>query len=186
MVNARGLVKVAHEKAIVDIFLEELNRRHRSTYVIAEQPDPPDAIIRSKRACSWVEVTMAPLNKRFAADIMSHATLGETPKPMESGIVNPDAQFLDGLVEVIKKKLEKGSYSSLHEKYGSGYLLVSVQNPFFDLSLLPSMHEAWEQAPIRNLGYFRSVYLAGRRKWSNGYFVHRWLDSSRLASKCGI
>lgn len=186
MVNARGLVKVAHERAMIDIFIEELNRRHRSTYVVSAQPDPPDAIIRSKRACSWVEVTMAPLNEIFAADIMSHATPSEAPKPMGLLIVNPDAQFLGGLVEVVKKKLEKGSYSSLHERYGPGYLLVSVQNPFFDLNLLPSMHEAWEQAPIRDLGYFRSVYLAGRRKWSSGYFVHRWLNSSRLASKCGV
>jgi len=173
MTTSRRAVQEAHERFYIQVFLDELNRRHRSSYRAISEPNPPEAIIQSKKKTSWVEVTSALMNRQFAEDAWSFATPGETHRPMPSNvIVGPDAQFAANFVSVVKKKLEKKSYEAFRDKHGPGYLLVSVQYPLFSRDTPRFMHRAWESAMLADRGCFRSIYLVIREY--REYRVVQW------------
>ena len=173
MVTSRRATQEAHERFNIKVFLDELNRRHRSNYRVTSEPNPPEAIIQSKRRTSWVEVTSAFLNRQFAVDAWSFATPGEKHRPMpDELIIGPDAQFAANFVSVVKKKLEKTSYEEFRDKHGPGYLLVSVQYPLFGRDTPRFMRHAWAATTFADLGCFRSIYLIVRAY--SGYRVVLW------------
>jgi hypothetical protein len=144
MSNRRRAVQEAHERFNINVFLDALNRRHRSSYRVISEPNPPEAIIQSQKRTSWVEVTSAFMDSQFAEDVWSFATPGETHRPRPNGvIVGPDAQFAANFVSVVKKKLEKKSYEAFRDEYGHGYLVVSVQYPLFDEDTMSFMRRTW-------------------------------------------
>lgn len=173
MATNRRVVQEAHERFNIQVFLDELNRRHRASYRVISEPNPPEAIIQSKKKTSWVEVTSAFMNRQFAEDAWSFATPGETHRPMPSDvIVGPDAQFAANFVSVIKKKLEKKSYDEFRDRHGPGYLLVSIQYPLFGRDTPRFMRRAWESATLADRGCFRSIYFVIRAY--GGYRVVQW------------
>ena len=173
MVSTRRATQEAHERFNVGVFIDELNRRHRSTYRVVSEPNPPEAIIQSKAKTSWVEVTAAFMNDAFAQDVWSFATPGEQHRPIRGEvIISPDAQFARNFVSVVKKKLKKKSYAPFRDKYGPGYLVVSVQYPLFGRDTMKFMRRAWEQIQVADLGCFRSIYLVIRMY--SGYRVVLW------------
>ena len=177
MVTKRRATQEAHERFIVNIFIDELNRRHRSYYRLSSEPNPPEAIIQSKKKTSWIEVTSTFISQRFAEDQWTFATPGEKHRPVpKEVIINPDAQFAANFVSIVKKKLEKSSYLEFRDMYGSGYLLVSVQYPLFNPSTIKFMRRAWESTKFADLGCFRSIYLIFHA--CNGYRVVLWQSVS--------
>jgi hypothetical protein len=173
MATNRRVTQEAHERFNVSTFLDEINRRHRASYRVVEEPNPPEAIIQSKGKTSWVEVTSAFMNRSFAVEAWSHATPGERPRPMPSGvIVGPDAQFAASFAETVKKKLEKKSYEPFRDRYGPGYLVVSVQYPLYGRDTPGFMERAWQGTQVEDRGCFRSIYLVVRRY--RGYQVILW------------
>ena len=173
MATSRRAVQEAHERFNIQVFLDELNRRHRSSYRVISEPNPPEAIIQSKKKTSWVEVTTAFMNRQFAEDTWTFATPGETHRPMKHDvIVGPDTQFSANFVSVVKKKLEKKSYEPVRDKYGPGYLLVSVQYPLFGRDTPRFMRRAWDSAIFSDRKCFRSIYLVIRAY--RGYRVVLW------------
>src|SRR5436190_150469 len=99
MTTSRRAVQEAHERFNIQVFLDELNRRHRSSYRVISEPNPPEAIIQSKKKTSWVEVTSAFMNRQFAEDTWTFATPGETHRPMKRDVIaGPDAQFAANFV----------------------------------------------------------------------------------------
>lgn len=173
MVNKRRTVQEDHERFTVQLFLDELNRRHRSKYRVIAEPNPPEAIIQSGRRTRWVEVTAAFWTTAFAKDLYSYATEGEEHKPIGDGVFPaPDATFAANFASVVKKKLEKPTYDEARDRYGPGYLVVSIQYPLFGQDTPRFMQEAWSQLSVKDRGCFRSIYLAYRV--FNEYRVILW------------
>lgn len=173
MTNPRHAVKQAHERYQVGLLLKTLNARHGSSYEVISEPEPPEAIIRSNRTVRWVEVVTVYLNADFAKDVNSFATKGEVHHSTSGKlIVAPDEQFSQNFVSVVRAKLEKNTYEKYRDLYGPGYLLISIQNPFFGDSLLSTIGEHWQMSVINDLGCFRSIYLTYRQE--RGYRVRRW------------
>lgn len=173
MANPRHAVKQAHERYQVRLLLKALNARYRSSYEVISEPEPPEAVIRSNRNLRWVEVVTAYLNADFARDLNSFATEGEAHHSISGKvIVSPDEQFSENFVSVVQSKLEKKTYEQYRDLYGPGYLIVSIQNPFFGEDLLNTISELWQTANINDLGCFRSIYLTYRQ--DRDYRVRRW------------
>jgi hypothetical protein len=70
-----------------------------------------------------------------------------------------DARFADNFVEAVGSKLEKITYEPFRNKYGPGYLVVSMKHPFFAADTLEVVADAWHKQKIADLGCFRSIYL---------------------------
>jgi hypothetical protein len=155
-----------------DRLLEYFNRRYHSDFMVVEEPNPPEAIIQSGKTTRWVEVTTAYWSKEFAIDLNSYATEDEEHKPIGNVSVSPDAKFSANFAAVVKKKLEKTSYVTFSDKYGQGYLVVSIQYPFFSKRTHRQMHKALSALSINDQLHFRSIYLAYRV--SDGYNVILW------------
>jgi hypothetical protein len=173
MPNPRSLIKEKHERYQVGLLINELNRRHRSTFQVVEEPDPPEAIIRSGRTTRWAEVVTAFWNEAYAKDLNSYATPGETHVSVGNGpFMDMDNQFAYKFVVAVKSKLEKNGYLPFREKYGPGYLVVSIQYPFLDAHTFECIREEWLREKVDDLGCFRSVYVTFRA--NNGYRVIRW------------
>ena len=171
--NPRSTVKEKHERYQVGLLIRELNRRHRSKYRVIAEPDPPEAIIQSGRTTRWAEVVTAFWNEAFAKDLNSYATPGETHVSIGSGpFINMDEEFTSKFVAAVKSKLEKKGYVPLKDRYGPGYLVVSIQYPFFDSDTMQVVREKWDQTTVNDLGCFRSVYVTFRVY--EGYRVVRW------------
>lgn len=158
----RRPIKQQHERAVVRDFLGWLNRRRKTRFVVIEEPDPPEAIIHSVRATSWVEVADAFSSSAFARDVSSYATLGEAHKPIGPGpYCGMDAIFAREFVKVLSNKLKKTSYLPYRQKYGSGYLVVSIQDPWFDANTIREMKALWLSGrPRLDQGCFKEVYIA--------------------------
>jgi len=169
----RKPIKQAHERAQVALFLQWFNARYRTNFSVVEEPDPPEAIIRSGRTTRWVEVTDAFWSDAFAKDEYSYATPGEVHEPIGTGpFLNPDEAFSKRFVDAVRKKLEKRSYEDSRGLYGPGYLVVPIMYPLFDANTIRMMRELWSQTRINDLGCFRSVYMTLRmgrgpvQRWS--------------------
>ena len=159
--NRRRAIQQAHERAQVEAFITWLNSRYGARYEVVAEPNPPEAIIRSGRTTRWVEVTDAFWSDAFAQDEYSYATLGEKHKPIGNGpFVEPDAQFAARFVDAVRKKLEKTSYLPSVQAYGPGYLVVPIMYPLFNSHSLWYVKQAWARTRIKDLGYFRSIYMS--------------------------
>lgn len=173
MPNPRSTIKGNHERFQLGLLINELNRRHRSSFRIIAEPDPPDAIIRSGRTTRWAEVVTAYWNDAYARDLNSYATPGETHVSVGNGpFMNMDEEFASKFVTAVKSKVEKKEYFPFRDKYGPGYLLVSIHYPFFGSDTMELVGQRWEQATVQDHGCFRSVYVTFRT--FRGYRVVRW------------
>lgn len=173
MVNARRAVQEAHESFTVGLLVEALNHRHRGNYLASPGPNPPDALLRSGRRTTWVEVTTAYLSRDFARDLNSFATQGEEHHDTSGQLlIDPDRTFAENFCDVVQEKLEKSTYQAAHDLYGPGYLVVSIQNPFFGRGDIPKLGRAWSQRSVVDTGCFRSIYLTYRV--FRGYHVSLW------------
>lgn len=173
MPNPRSLIKQKHERYQVGLLVDELNRRHRSTFQVVAEPDPPEAIIQSSRTTRWAEVVTAFWNEAYARDLNSYATTGETHVSVGKGpFMDMDHEFASRFVLAVKSKMEKKGYVPFREKYGPGYLVVSIQYPFLDAHTFQCIREEWRRGQVDDLGCFRSVYVTCRV--DNGYRLIRW------------
>lgn len=173
--SSRRVIQQAHERAQVAIFLDWFNCRYRADFRVFAEPDPPEAMVRSRRTTRWVEISTAFMSDAFAHDEYSYATPGETHKPVPDGIhIEPDREFAKRFVAVVKKKLEKKSYVPVAREYGRGYLVVPIMYPLFNAHSLRYMAKAWSEVEVFDLGCFRSVYIT-RRSWSDTV-VQRWSE----------
>ena len=60
----------------------------------------------------------------------------------------------------MRKKLEKTSYFPSVQAYGPGYLVVPIMYPLFNSHSLWYVKQAWARTRIKDLGYFRSIYMS--------------------------
>lgn len=157
----RRPVKKQHERAVVRQFLAWLNVRHGTRFAVIDEPDPPDAIIRSVRVTRWVEVTDAFWTDCYAEDLYSYATPGEKHHPVGPGPFNQmDGTFAQRFVNVLLAKLKKRNYLPFLEKYGAGYLIAPIHHPWFDRQTVAKIKDLWNaKQPITNLGCFKEVYI---------------------------
>ena len=160
MVDRRP-IQQADERFFVAQFLKWFNRAYRSNFQVVEEPNPPEAIIRSSRTTRWVEVSTAFWNSAYAKDLYSFATPDEEHKPVEPGTnYGMDQSLAFNFVSVLKKKLEKKSYVPYRDKYGPGYLIVPIRHPWFDGETVRLMKEAWNDCTVNDIRCFRSVRIA--------------------------
>lgn len=167
MIDRRPIQK-QHERAYVSSFVNWFNREHHTDFRVDEEPkapdEAPDAVLRSSsRSTCWVEVSSAFLNDDHARDLYSYATPGEAHKPnCNRPVREPDNNFAQRFVCVVKNKLEKQSYIPCKKLYGEGYLVVPIVNPFFDdEQTIQAMKDAWaaSASTIKDLGCFAGVYI---------------------------
>lgn len=173
MPNPRRAVQEAHERFNVDLLIDTLNKRHRSKHKVISEPNPPEAIIRSGKTTRWVEVVTVFWNSDFAKDLYSYATEGEDHKPIGDGVfTNVTHEFANSFVTAVQNKLEKATYEPFRNAYGPGYLLVSIQFPFFGKDAFDFIYREWCKREFQDRGCFRSIYLAYRV--FDGYRVTKW------------
>lgn len=174
MKNARSSIKQAHERHQVGLLIDALNTRHRSDFKVISEPEPPEAIIQSRSTTRWVEVVTAFWTDSFAQDLYSYATEGESHRSIGDGIfMNMTPEFAKKFVSVVQAKLQKTTYEQFRDRYGPGYLVVSIQFPFFGKDALDYIEKEWWQNSVHNLGCFRSIYITYRI--FHGYKVVKWL-----------
>lgn len=173
MPNPRSLTKEKHERFQVGLLIDQLNYRHRSTFKVVDEPDPPEAIIQSGQTTRWVEVVTAYWTEAYARNLNSYATPGETHVPVGNGpYMDMDEIFASNFVTAVQSKVEKQGYAPFQNKYGPGYLVVSIQHPFLDAQSFHCIREEWLRREIHDLGCFRSIYVTFRS--TKGYRVIRW------------
>jgi len=174
MTHARRAVQEKHERFVVGDFLQKLNHRQHCCYRVIAEPNPPEAIIQSKRRISWVEVTCAFWTDAWAKDKYSAVTEGEEHVPVPpGGYADMTSIFSARFADVVKKKLEKQTYVASRDTYGPGYLVISIQNPFFSKSDLPQMQRAVAASHIADLGCFKSIYL--HYQAFDYYVLRKWV-----------
>lgn len=156
----RRPLKKKDERFHINNFVEWLNSTYGSSYKVIGEPEPPDAIIESKFTTSWIEISTAFIDSSYAQDLMSYATPDEVHKPSSGNLlVEPDRSTAQSFAAVLKKKLEKTSYLPVAKKYGPGYLIIPIRNPFFDESTIRTMKEEWSKTVVNDLGCFKSVRI---------------------------
>jgi hypothetical protein len=160
--NHRLVVQQQHERAVVQEFLSWINRRRRTQFRVVAEPIPPDAVIQSVRATSWVEVTDVFWTDGWARHLLSTVTSNETPKPLEPGpFVDMDNVFAQRFVHIVSNKLAKRGYLPYRNRYGPGYLVACVQSPFFNGDTLEDMNRHWAERPATvDNGCFRDIYVS--------------------------
>jgi len=169
----RRPVQQAHERAFVNHFLNWFNHAYRTNFEVVDEPNPPEAIIRSSRTTRWIEVSTAFWHGAYARDIYSLATPDEAHRPISPGPYrNMDSEFAENFVSVVKNKLEKRSYLSSFEAHGPGYLIIPIKYPWFDRQTVQVMKEAWLDSTINDLGCFRAIYIPFQSK--NVIKFYRW------------
>ena len=167
MTNQRRKVKEAHERSTVGLFLDNFNHCYHTDFKVVSEPDPPEAIIKSSKSVSWVEVTTAFLTREHAIDLNSYATEGEIYKPRSGAVcIEPDVKFVNEFVKVVRQKLEKQTYVPIREKYGLGYLIVSIQNPLYGQDTLRLMSLTWNDIIVDDKKCFKSIYIVSGNKVS--------------------
>jgi len=173
--NRRRAIQQQHERAVVLGFLGWFEQRRKVAFRIIGEPNPPEAIIQSKRLTRWVEVVDAFWSKGWARDQYSFATPGEERVSIGPGPhAGPDLTFANSFVEVLSKKLEKSSYLPVAKQYGPGYLVVNVDYPLFDRRARLKAKELWTKGrPWPNNGCFREVFL--RIRMFQGYAFQSWV-----------
>ena len=160
-IASRRPAKKQHERAVIDEFLTWLNKHRGTRFKVVAEPDPPDAIIASVRAKSWIEVADVFWTTNYARHLYSYATPGERRYPLNPGYYSQmDQAFAQCFVYVLSAKLKKRSYLPFLKRYGAGYLVIRVQHPWFDGQTIREMRDYWRaEQPVRNLGCFDAVYV---------------------------
>lgn len=159
--GTRRLIQQADERLHVNNFLSRFNRSHRSDFRVVQEPNPPEAIVRSSRGTiRWIEVTTALWNRRWAEDIISYANPDESYKPIDKGPYrNVTDEFNRNFVGILQKKLGKKSYVDALRKYGPGYLIIAIRHPFYlDIN---NLRKYWATT-VDDMGCFRSVFVTFR------------------------
>ena len=82
----RQEVQKAHEQFTTKLFLKWFNRKHRSQFIVVDEPDPPEAIIQSGKTTRWVEVTTVYWNAAFAQALNSYVIEGECINLFQTGL----------------------------------------------------------------------------------------------------
>jgi len=159
--NRRTKIKEVHERAVLRDFLDWYNSKHNLKFEIIEEPDPPEAIVKSGDRTTWIEVVDVFLSGEYARDEYSYATPGETHIPMDPGpYVNMDEAFANHFVKVIQDKLTKKSYLTFKEQYGPGILVMGMRSPFFDQQTVDMMRPEYQMEEwSHDLGCFREIYI---------------------------
>jgi hypothetical protein len=172
--NRRRRIQQQHERAVVADFLRWLKARRKIAFRIIAEPNPPEALIQSKRRTRWVEVVDAFWSGQWAKDQYSFANPGEShvsigPGPHHS----PDATFANNFVHAVSKKLAKSSYLPVAQKYGPGYLIVNIDYPLFGRRAHYAIRQLWVRGrPWPDRGCFRQVFL--RIRLYRGYAFRMW------------
>lgn len=83
-----------------------------------------------------------------------------------------DTRFAENFADAVGAKLKKITYEPFRNKFGPGYLVVSVKHPFFAADTLETVGDVWREQSITDLGYFRSIYLTFPHL--NSYQVLLW------------
>jgi hypothetical protein len=180
-VNRRRGVQQQHERAIVADFIEWFARRRKIAFRVVSEPNPPEAIIQSKRLTRWIEVVDAFWSNEWARDQYSYATPGEKHVSLRSPQAEPDLIFANNFVQSLSKKLAKTSYLPVAEKYGPGYLVVNIDYPLFDRRAYLKARQLWAGGqPWPNRGCFSEVFL--RIRMFQGYTFKTWSVQSRRPS----
>lgn len=176
--SSRRNVQQQHERAVVADFIEFFAQRRKIAFRVVSEPNPPEAIIQSKRLTRWVEVVDAFWSSEWARDQYSHATPGEKHVSLKSPQAEPDLTFANSFVASLSKKLEKVSYVPFAQKYGPGYLVVNIDYPLFDRRAYLKAKELWAKGqPWPNRGCFREVFL--RIRMFQGYTFKSWVVQDR-------
>jgi len=159
--NRRRDIQQQHERAVVADFLRWFEKRRKVAFRVIDEPNPPEAIIQSKRLTRWVEVVDAFWSKKWARDQYSFATPGEEHVSIGPGPhAGPDLTFANSFVGALSKKLTKSSYLPVAKEYGPGYLVVNVDYPLFDRRAHRKAKELWAKGrPWADNGCFREVFL---------------------------
>ena len=173
--NRRRKIQQQHERAVVTDFLDWFERRRKVSFRVIDEPNPPEAIIQSKRLTRWVEVVDAFWSKEWARDQYSFATPDEEHVSIGLGPhAGPDLTFANSFVEAVSKKLVKSSYLPVAKKYGPGYLLVNVDYPLFDRGAHNKAKDLWATGrPWSDNGCFREVFV--RIRMFRGYAFQPWV-----------
>ena len=147
----RRVVKNAHEDAVIQQFVEWLNKKNKTNYKVIEKPDPPDAVFSDGQKISWVEHSDLYRNGDEAKVELTALTIDTNHIPLsaERPIVEPDKKIAYMLIERMRDKLNKDSYKPCRKKYGKGYLVISVRDPFFDNSSITEIDLFTEECIIR-------------------------------------
>lgn len=172
--NRRRDIQQQHERAVVADFIHWFRQCRRVAFRVVAEPNPPEAIIQSKRLTSWVEVVDVFWSREWARDQYSFATHGERHVPIESQIhIGSDDSFANSFVDAVSKKLEKSSYVPIANEYGPGYLVVNIDYPLFNSRSLHKVKALWtEGQPWANKGCFKKVFL--RIRVLDGYAFKAW------------
>jgi len=182
MNSSRQIIQAQHEKSVVEAFLswwkinqcEDLNVLHWPPHQV-----PPEAILKSSSRTTWVEVTDCFDSDDWARDRYSYATPQETHIPMSMESIDMDERLARRFVALLKKKLEKSSYDQVKSEFGRGYLVICMDSPWFEPSVITnymiplSAKESWSD--VR--GSFHEVYLCFR-SMGKKHFV-KWENTDR-------
>jgi len=162
--NKRRPIQEKHEQFLVDEFIRWWALRTAEQFHVLSRPNPPEAIVRSKRRTTWIEVTDAFFSTKWAEDLYSYATPGEQHKPMEPGLyMGMDEQTAANFIKGLKRKLTKKSYADACDEHGPGMLLVGIQSPWFGGETCEMMEAACRKTEwTSNPGYFSHVFISFR------------------------
>jgi len=84
--NNRAPIKKQHERAVMLEFFDWYNTENDTQYVIYDEPDPPEALIKNGNSKTWLEVTDAYYSSEWAKVILSHATPSEKNHNWDKGL----------------------------------------------------------------------------------------------------
>lgn len=171
--NKRRYIQKKHERFLVQCYLKWHNQKYKTKYKVIDEPNPPEAIIKSTKKTTWLEVTDAFYSEEYAKDKYSYATPGEQHIPMSSGLHHSmDLKFAIHFIKVLKSKLKKTTYRKYREKYGPGILLIGIHSPWFDSGTINLMKELCSQEDwTDNTGNFKNIYRSTIKFLSYG-LVH--------------
>lgn len=160
--NNRAPIQKQHERSVMLNFLEWYNNENKTAYIIYDEPDPPEALIRDGNSKNWLEVTDTFYSSEWAKTKLSYATPGEANSPWKGGLqINMDEYFANVFVENLHKKLTKKSYTPFKNKYGAGILLVNLENPFLDQDTFDDISKCCENTDWSDdLSNFSEVFIA--------------------------
>lgn len=174
-----------HERFLVDAFIAWWASQTGEQFAVDSRPHPlpPEAIVKSDRRTTWIEVTDAFHSDDWAQDQYSDATPEEEHKPMGPGpFVGMDAQHAKSFADLLKKKLSKDSYAKPCREHGPGILLVGMQSPWFDGETCEMMKEACRNTDwSTDRGYFSHVFISFRFMNQQEFEEWKWdaLDESK-------
>lgn len=160
--NKRRHIQQAHERSVVKDFLNWFNAKHGTKYIVIDEPNPPEAVIRSVRRTRWVEVGDVFWTGKYAHDLYSYATPGETHRPVGTGpFVDMGILFAERFKKVLEQKLTKQSYKPYYEKYGPGFLILCMHHPWLDKLTIREMKGHSDKIDKEQYtGFFDDVFIS--------------------------